>query len=183
MYRTVLQPTEPPWIGLKCIFIKILYRFGPSYVNINKASFPILSSLYHCFLDCFYPVSLFQLWSHGWQLPNLYQQVQWIFWIIDLLFLPFAGHFTCLCFWEPINFMKSACASSSRMDTSKSSLFIFKFVFIDFRERKRKREREREMNREKWICCCFHCCIHWLILVCALAGGWTHNLGILGMTL
>ena len=30
------------------------------------------------------------------------------------------------------------------------------------------------------ICCFTYLCIHWLLLVCALARVWTHNLGVLG---
>ena len=50
-------------------------------------------------------------------------------------------------------------------------LFILKF-FIIFRERKRERETS--------VCCSTHLCIHWLILVWALTGDRTHNLGVLG---
>ena len=43
-------------------------------------------------------------------------------------------------------------------------------------ERYRKGERVIETN----INLLFHLCIHWLLLVCALTGDQTHNLGILG---
>ena len=33
------------------------------------------------------------------------------------------------------------------------------------------------------MCCSTYLCIHWLILVCALTGDQTHNLGVLGTML
>ena len=50
-----------------------------------------------------------------------------------------------------------------------------KNFFIYWWEKERKRER-----RETLILICFstYLCIHWLILVCALTGDRTHNLGI-----
>ena len=45
---------------------------------------------------------------------------------------------------------------------------------------KRVRETERKREKETLICCSTYLCIHSLFLVCALTGGWTHNLGIPG---
>ena len=38
----------------------------------------------------------------------------------------------------------------------------------------------REREKETSICYSTYWCIHWLILVCALTGDWTHKLGVLG---
>lgn len=40
--------------------------------------------------------------------------------------------------------------------------------------------REEGWVKETSICCSTHLCIHRLILVCALTGDWTHNVGVLG---
>ena len=59
-------------------------------------------------------------------------------------------------------------------------LQFFNFLFIDYREReKRGRERKRERN----IDLLFHLFIQWLLLVWAMTGDWTHNLGLSGNTL
>ena len=55
------------------------------------------------------------------------------------------------------------------------------YLFIHFfRETKERRGGERERDRQTLICCSTYLCIHWLILVCALIGYQTHNLGVLG---
>ena len=41
-------------------------------------------------------------------------------------------------------------------------------------------EKERKGERERLICFIIYLCIHWLILVCALTGGGTHKLVLLG---
>ena len=53
-----------------------------------------------------------------------------------------------------------------------SAIFI---LFIDFQDRENGGGRERESS----MCCSTHLCIHWFLLVCALTGDQTHNLGIL----
>ena len=52
--------------------------------------------------------------------------------------------------------------------------FLNDFLFINFLKRGRERE------RGKLICCSKYSCIHWLILVCALARDQTCNLGLWG---
>ena len=53
------------------------------------------------------------------------------------------------------------------------SFSFFKiFLFIDF-----FREREERRERETLICCSTRLCINWLIVVCALTGDGTHDLG------
>ena len=55
-----------------------------------------------------------------------------------------------------------------------STLFLFlNFLFIDFRQTK-----EGQKERKTLICCSTYWCIHWLILICALTGDRTCNLGI-----
>ena len=39
---------------------------------------------------------------------------------------------------------------------------------------------ERERERETPVCCSIYLCINWLLLVCALTGAQTRNLGISG---
>ena len=51
------------------------------------------------------------------------------------------------------------------------SLFIlFLFLLIDLSKR----------EKGTLICCSTYLYIHWLILICALTGDQTHNLGVLG---
>ena len=47
------------------------------------------------------------------------------------------------------------------------------------REMERERERDKERERERSICSAY-LYIHWLLLVCALTGDRTHNLGVWG---
>ena len=46
--------------------------------------------------------------------------------------------------------------------------------------RRREKKGQGERERETSICCSAYLCIHWLLLVCALTGDGTHNLGVLG---
>ena len=48
--------------------------------------------------------------------------------------------------------------------------WFFKILFVVWLE--------RERDTSTSICCSIYLCIHWLILVCALNGDWTHNLGV-----
>ena len=43
------------------------------------------------------------------------------------------------------------------------------------RDREREREREREMET---LIRSLYCCVHWFLLVCALTGDQTRNLGV-----
>ena len=53
---------------------------------------------------------------------------------------------------------------------------IIFFCILIFKER----EKEEGRERETLICCSTYLCIHWLLLVCALTGDQTCNLGISG---
>ena len=66
-----------------------------------------------------------------------------------------------------------ATAKSSPQLKPLQQLCPISFFKIDFRERGKE--------KETLICFSTYLCIHWLILVCALTGDQTHNLGILGM--
>ena len=55
-------------------------------------------------------------------------------------------------------------------------LFLFFKNFIYLFKSNGKGGRERETS----ICCSTYLCIHWLILVCALTGDRTRNLGLSG---
>ena len=69
---------------------------------------------------------------------------------------------------------------------TKFTLIFYLLMRESRREREREREqegvreaeRERERERETSICCSTYLCIHWLILVCALARDGTHNLSV-----
>ena len=56
----------------------------------------------------------------------------------------------------------------------QSYLSSQRFFFIDFRERKGRG------GGRMLICCSTYLCIHWMILVCALIGNWTHSCGVMG---
>ena len=56
-----------------------------------------------------------------------------------------------------------------------TSLYLKIFLLIDLRERERK---GGERARETLNCYCTYLYIHWVILLCAQTGDWTHNLGI-----
>ena len=59
--------------------------------------------------------------------------------------------------------------------------YIVLFLLIFFKKLILEREKGQEKERkETSICCSTHLCIHWLLLVGALTGVWTRNLGILG---
>ena len=60
-----------------------------------------------------------------------------------------------------------------------NDLFKGIFYFIDFRVRGKGENEERKRERETLICCSTYFCIHWLLLIHALTGDQTHNLGIL----
>ena len=47
-------------------------------------------------------------------------------------------------------------------------------------ERQRETDRQTDRQKETSICCFTYWCMHWLIIVCALTRGWTHNLSISG---
>ena len=58
---------------------------------------------------------------------------------------------------------------------------LFLFLLTDFLEREGSGGGgEGEREREPWICCSTYLCIYWLLLVCALTGDQTSNLGISG---
>ena len=61
-------------------------------------------------------------------------------------------------------------------------LFSYKVLsFLGFFKNSYLFEGEREERRERNIdCCSTYGCSHWFILVCALTGDQTHNLGVLG---
>ena len=66
----------------------------------------------------------------------------------------------------------------SKNGVSQRYFFFYFFLMGWFLERGRGRERERK--RETSICCPTYLCIHHLLLVGALIGDWTHNLGLSG---
>lgn len=93
---------------------------------LNEASFLLLSSPYHFFLDWAYLTSFFIIswgfWSHGTQLTNLHQLVQRISWVADPLSLRLqdTSH-THAPGTQQIS-RNQHCPSSSRFATSKWSL-------------------------------------------------------------
>ena len=62
------------------------------------------------------------------------------------------------------------------MSTQNSVDSSFTFLYLLILDRRRERERDRETS----ICCSTGLCVHWLILVCALTGDRTPNLGVSG---
>ena len=64
--------------------------------------------------------------------------------------------------------------------SSIASLFLFLIFIYWFRERRGVGREGGEKERETLMCYSIPLCIHWVILVCALTGDWTRNLGLLG---
>ena len=85
------------------------------------------------------------------------------------------------CFTSPLSLSLPLSLKINKI--SKKFTYLF---FIDwFLEREDKGRREgkegvKEIEREASSCCCIYLCIHWLLLVCALTGDWTCNIGVSG---
>lgn len=92
---------------------------------LNEASFLLLSSPYHFFLDWAYPsffIISWGFWSHGTQLTNLHQLVQCISWVADPLALCLRDTSHTHALGTQQISRNQHCPSSSRLATSKWSL-------------------------------------------------------------